>query len=145
MTVMLFSLRTRSIALVLCLLGIGPVLHAQNVGEQSVRWKSSQAVSQSDQTATTLQSTFVTKPSSIEWSQKNGQRTTTFQVSGVQGDWNDLQQAGSVTYTVQTGNVTGTLVFSKNGAGEMSVQMKLYLNGKPDLQYAFPIDSYELL
>lgn len=48
----------------------------------------------------------------IDWIQKNGSYVTSFQVTGLQGQWTDLTTDGTVTYTVSGSGVSGTITIT---------------------------------
>ena len=142
---MSFYLRFRNLLLILMLHCTFSLVCGQNIREQPMRWRSSQAVSLGNQEITALPSTFaINSNGTIVWDQKNGKRTTTFEVNAVRGEWTNIQNEGEIAYDVKAGNVTGTLEFSKKDE-QLFILMKLTSNGKPDLQYSFTVDGFELL
>ncbi|MFO0006789.1 MAG: hypothetical protein ACK559_37300, partial [bacterium] len=86
-------------------------LFAQNVLTGNLTWTSDDAVNQANNAALHYRCTFTTQGSaSVKWSQPS--RNTTFSSSAA-SQWGNVQTDGQVVYTVQDGNLTGTITFKR--------------------------------
>jgi hypothetical protein len=113
-------------------------LFAQNVLTGNLTWTSDDAVNQANNAALHYRCTFTTQGSaSVKWSQPS--RNTTFSTSAA-SQWGNVQTDGQVVYTVQDGNLTGTITFKRTN-GNATVHLKLFVDGNPDLDYLFFIST----
>jgi hypothetical protein len=113
--------------------------YAQNPGNQTIIWNSIKAINQADSKEVVYNCSFKTYATqSLDWVQ--GTHRSNFTVTSTDGQWTDLSQDGQETYNVQNGSITGSFLFSRN-AGQYSLHMKLYVDGKLDQDYVFTISS----
>lgn len=91
---------------------------AQNVATDEIIWHVSHLKNLTTGEEAEHSFKFVTRGSgSISWIQKNGAYTFELTVSSISGYWQNVAQAGQVTYTIAIDGQTGTLTFERNANG----------------------------
>lgn len=116
-------------------------VRSQNINQGNITWNSTSAVDQQGNSSLNHICSFITHGnSSVDWSQAGGSRVSHFTVSSVSGQWSNIALDGQAVYNIQDGNVTGTITFARS-AGQVSVHLNLFVNGKQDLNYLFLVSS----
>jgi hypothetical protein len=88
---------------------------AQNVTTSDIIWQADQARSLTSSDTRSFSCAFKTHGSqSIEWIQKNGSHTTTFQIINIDGTWEDFRGSGRIQYQVSRGSDRGKITIEKN-------------------------------
>jgi len=85
---------------------------------------------------------FISSPTKIEWVQKNGSKTYTFNIVSTQGIWTDVRTEGKFSADVRIGDRTGTIYFSRVN-NSVTIEMKFVLEGKNIMPYKFNIEQIE--
>ena len=121
--------------LILPLLLIGIQLLAQNPQAQKLKWTCTKAKDLSSQTEINKGYTFITDTDKIEWTQ-SPDKVYLFTVTDYEGVWEDISQAGSITYSISSGSREGTLQFLKNELG-----LKIVMTLPNSTKYSFDVQS----
>lgn len=114
--------------IVLLVLNISIRSLAQDIETATILWEADRASNKQTNESHALLCSFKSTPAYVEWIQKNGELKTTYQIISSEGTWNDVNQAGSITFIVErngnrikitftraNGQVTVALDFSKPG------------------------------
>ncbi|MBX2963968.1 MAG: hypothetical protein KF687_15760 [Cyclobacteriaceae bacterium] len=97
-----------------------PVLkiHAQDIHSSKLKWSSigSEDIKTSSRLAQSCY--FVTADDQqVEWLQRNGTVAQRFGITERKGTWQDIKQAGKVTYTVSQDGSQGQIIFERTSKG----------------------------
>ena len=127
----------------LCALHFSSV--AQSMLNQKTVWyspKTTQYVSRED---IILESKFIVdKQQTIQWVQKQGLRTYTLTIVGVQSNWTDTGKDGSIRYEVKIKRNRGYIIVGKSN-NSLFVQTEFVKNGVNVLPLKFTVDRIEIL
>jgi hypothetical protein len=114
---------------------------AQDVRTSTISWSSGKNVNNADNATTGFVCSFVSHADQkVDWNQRNGAYVTSYTVTSVDGSWTNASADGQVVYHVTSGQLAGTITFSRLN-GNTTVRMSLSLNGKPNFDFTFLIDS----
>ena len=114
---------------------------AQDVRQSTLNWQSGKNINQTDNTMTEYVCSFTTvADQKINWLQQNGSNVTTYTVNSVDGSWTNVAAEGQVVYHVTSDQLSGDFTFVRSG-GTISLHVKLNLNGTPNFDFVFLIDS----
>jgi hypothetical protein len=84
----------------------------------------------------------VNQNSSIDWVQKNGEVTFTFNITGRTGNWTNAEANGSITYAVTYEASNGTIKVSRTAEG-VTIEMDIDNPSRPNTQYNFTITTVQ--
>lgn len=93
------------------------ICKSQNPLTSTIRWTADRATDLKTNNDFAFQCVFQTNENSVEWIQKSGSFVQHFNVTSTDGTWNDVQQAGEITFHVSHNGQTGTVVAKRTSAG----------------------------
>lgn len=109
---------TKILLAVAWLVLLGHVSKCQSFTQSTLTWSADQAVDVERGDTTAMHCTFKTIGSSqFVWSQRNGTINSTYQVTGVEGVWENVGNPGSVTLTVVRNGKTTKVHIERTSEG----------------------------
>jgi hypothetical protein len=123
---------------------LAPVMAmAQDIARQELTWQSTTAVNTDTHDRFDLNCKFISRPDgTVDWVQKNGAKVTPYTITGKQGSWQNISDAGEFTFSVLSGRLAGTLTFRRNTSG-VEVEMTFVSAGKNVMPYKFVISNVQ--
>lgn len=117
---------------------------AQNITDKKTTWSSTSLTDLTNNSTIALNSQFILDHNqTIKWIQKNGELVNTFEITGVSGQWNDIDEQGSIDCTVTINGLTGHIEFYRNNNG---LQIKTNINraGVNDMPFIFIVSNVQV-
>lgn len=95
---------------------------AQDPSTASLRWQIEQNETYNDNNFV-YQCAFETTPSTVRWVQKKGSIVSAYIVTGIDGNWPDITQEGSLTFNLErNGRPVRMTVLYRDGLREISLE-----------------------
>jgi hypothetical protein len=95
-----------------------------NPSSDTIRWNSAGFTDQNTNVLVQKTCQFITYGSSkIDWIQKGGKLTYTFNITGINGTWTDANTDGTITYNVSFEDFSGSLVINRSGTLSISLNI----------------------
>jgi hypothetical protein len=114
-----------------------------NILADKIQWNATGFKDLNSNTVVATPCQFISTASQINWVQGNGTYTETFTISGANGPWPDLNQPGSIIFSVSQASLNGTITFSKSSSG---ITIKLVLTGGTSpINILYTISTFEKL
>jgi len=132
---------TRMAIFLIFLAGGVTTVFSQNITGTALTWKASQVTDGRTSATKTSSTEFVTHAtSSVDWIQRNGAVKTTFRVVGMEGNWPNIKERGSVTYLLEYEKRSCKMRIERNASG-LSLFMDFVDEGAATTRLTFRIDS----
>ncbi|MBX2895770.1 MAG: hypothetical protein KF763_10030 [Cyclobacteriaceae bacterium] len=132
----------KSTAIVIVLVTVAIAACAQNFSGQVLQWDVNETENLKNDERTGYSCSFVSTPQEIKWIQRNGTRSTTFNVVSTLGTWPDILQDGAITLNVMRGTDKGIVTFSRNN-GQHLVMLDFSASGSSAIKQKFFISSVQ--
>jgi hypothetical protein len=116
---------------------------AQTILESKTKWSSTSLFDSSTNASSQLRSYFIVDhATTITWVQKNGELSYNFTITEVSGQWNNINEPGSIEFTVSINGLTGQFILSRNEEG-LRIKSTLLNNGVNEMPFDFIIDNVQ--
>jgi hypothetical protein len=123
------------------LIAITLATQAQNAQTDTLTWSSQRSIELESSTPVQQHASVVIYGSSrIDWIQHNVNRTYRYKVTGTEGSWPQVTTDGQITYFIQYGNITGTVVCRRQ-QGIASIEFTLTKASQVIQRLHFDIES----
>ena len=114
---------------------------SQDIAQTSLTWKVNYLNDQASQQSLPYACSFKTNGSQdILWMQRNGQFTSTLNVSGLNGSWANIDSVGTVSYSITSGTESGSIAFERTIEG-IFVYLTLSQSTAQSLSYKFSVSE----
>jgi len=117
--------------------------YSQNIATSNLTWQASEATDLQTQKVMTYEATFKTNGTQVvEWIQKDGERTSTYTVTGTEGTWPDISATGMFTYLLTRNGKASRMAFERSEGG-LFVTLDFTQPGGPAIKQRFRIQSVQ--
>jgi hypothetical protein len=115
------------------------------VTQQTIQWSVTQVTTIATATTEDVNEKIISYGTSkIEWLASDGTIRKTFVIKETNGSWSNVQNAGSVTYEVESGNAVGNITFKKDASG-IFIQILLIVDQNVSEQYELAVNTTTIL
>ena len=115
-----------------------------NIQSDNITWTINGMTDLNADVTVSYQCKFVTHGiQSVDWIQENGNFIMHFTVFEANGNWSDVAQDGSVTFTISGEGLAGQFTITRSSSG-LSGALNLS-GGTFPINHTYPIQSYEKL
>lgn len=130
--------------IVAAILGLCNAGNAQSITSDSVIWHVNSIFEINTGSTTQVKETIVTYgDEQLVWLNKNGEVKMHFDITEVVGEWENINQPGTIVFRIKKGVDTGNLMIERD-----TIKTRLRLvyveSGQPNV-YEFSVDGFELL
>jgi hypothetical protein len=115
-------------------------VYAQVSSTDSLQWQVEQLTDTNTDQTSEFTCVFTTSPSTVLWVQNGGEDATTFPVTSVSGNWNNVENDGTITFNVTFQNKPGEITFSRAG-GQIRVSMNFVQEQRNTTPYIFTVST----
>lgn len=120
-----------------------PACYGQDVTTASLTWQVSGNRDLQTQKESAYTAVFSTTPTTVTWSQRNGQRVSTYNIVSTEGTWTDLREPGSITLRLARDERRMTMKLSRDENG-LTITLEILKEGSPPFRQRFQVSTASL-
>jgi hypothetical protein len=92
-------------------------VYAQNIRTSNLQWEADQVTDKQTNKTSAFSCVFKTTPNSVEWIQKKGELKVQYSIISTEGEWDDLNARGTITYVIERKGKRSKIIFMRSASG----------------------------